>query len=162
MLRILDITAPDINNGNGLRVTIWFAGCTHKCKGCHNEWTWNYNQGKDFLDNSEEILNKLSEWLDKDYIDGITLSGGDPLDQDDYTLQILLGFINWFRKKYPSKTIWCYTGYIYENLKGLKKKVADSCDVLVDGPYKEELRDIAHTPFRGSTNQRIINIKNTI
>lgn len=162
MLRILDITAPDINNGNGLRVTIWFAGCTHKCKGCHNEWTWNYNQGKDFLDNSEEILNKLSEWLDKDYIDGITLSGGDPLDQDDYTLQILLGFINWFRKKYPSKTIWCYTGYIYENLKGLKKKVADSCDVLVDGPYKEELRDIAHTPFRGSTNQRIINIKDTI
>ena len=162
MLRILDITAPDINNGNGLRVTIWFAGCTHKCKGCHNEWTWNYNQGKDFLDNSEKILNKLSEWLDKDYIDGITLSGGDPLDQDDYTLQILLGFINWFRKKYPSKTIWCYTGYIYENLKGLKKKVADSCDVLVDGPYKEELRDIAHTPFRGSTNQRIINIKDTI
>ena len=159
MLRILNITAPDINNGNGLRVTIWFAGCTHKCKGCHNEWTWNYNKGKDFLDNSEEILNKLSEWLDKDYIDGITLSGGDPLDQDDYTLQILLGLINWVRKKYPSKTIWCYTGYIYENLKGLKKKVADSCDVLVDGPYKEELRDIAHTPFRGSTNQRIIKIK---
>ena len=112
MLRILDINAPDINSGTGLRVTIWFAGCTHKCKGCHNEWTWNYNQGKDFLDNSEEILNKLSEWLDKDYIDGITLSGGDPLDQDDYTLQILLGFINWFRKKYPSKTIGCYTGYI--------------------------------------------------
>lgn len=159
MLRILDITAPDINNGNSLRVTIWFAGCTHKCKGCHNEWTWNYNQGKDFLDNSEEILNKLSEWLDKDYIDGITFSGGDPLDQDDYTLQILLGLINWVRKKYPSKTIWCYTGYIYENLKGLKKKVADNCDVLVDGPYKEELRDIAHTPFRGSTNQRIIYIK---
>ena len=159
MLRILNITAPDINKGNGLRVTIWFAGCTHKCKGCHNEWTWNYNKGKDFLDNSEEILNKLSEWLDKDYIDGITLSGGDPLDQDDYTLQILLGLINWVRKKYPSKTIWCYTGYIYENLKGLKKKVADSCDVLVDGPYKEELRDIAHTPFRGSTNQRIIKIK---
>ena len=161
-MNIAGIISDSIVDGPGLRTTVFFQGCAHKCKGCHNEWTWNYNQGKDFLDNSEEILNKLSEWLDKDYIDGITLSGGDPLDQDDYTLQILLGFINWFRKKYPSKTIWCYTGYIYENLKGLKKKVADSCDVLVDGPYKEELRDIAHTPFRGSTNQRIINIKNTI
>lgn len=156
MLRILDITAPDINNGNGLRVTIWFAGCKHHCKGCHNEWTWNYNQGKDFLDNKEEILNELSKWLNKDYIDGITLSGGDPIAQDDDALKLLLDFINWVREKYPTKTIWCYTGYIYENLNKLQKEVVDNCDVLVDGPYKEELRDIAHTPFRGSTNQRII------
>ena len=86
MLRILDITAPDINNGNGVRVTLWVSGCTHKCKGCHNAWTWNYNQGKIFGKDSDEILNKLSNWLSRDYVDGLTISGGDPLDQDKNTL----------------------------------------------------------------------------
>ena len=82
MLRVLDITAPDINNGNGVRVTLWVSGCTHKCKGCHNSWTWNFNQGKNFEEDSDEILNKLSNWLSRDYVDGLTISGGDPLDQD--------------------------------------------------------------------------------
>jgi len=159
MLRILDITAPDINNGIGIRVTLWVSGCTHKCKGCHNSWTWNYNQGKDFNEDSDDILNKLSNWLSRDYVDGITFSGGDPLDQDIATLLQLKKLINWVRRNYPTKTIWCYTGYIYEELNDLQKEIADLCDVLVDGPYKEELRDIAHCPFRGSTNQRIIHIK---
>ena len=159
MLRILDITAPDINNGIGIRVTLWVSGCTHKCKGCHNSWTWNYNQGKDFNEDSDDILNKLSNWLSRDYVDGITFSGGDPLDQDIATLLQLKKLINWVRRNYPTKTIWCYTGYIYEELNDLQKEIANLCDVLVDGPYKEELRDIAHCPFRGSTNQRIIHIK---
>lgn len=159
MLRILDITAPDINNGIGIRVTLWVSGCTHKCKGCHNSWTWDYNQGKDFNEDSDEILNKLSNWLSRDYVDGITFSGGDPLDQDMATLLQLKKLINWVRRNYPTKTIWCYTGYVYEELNDLQKEIADLCDVLVDGPYKEELRDIAHCPFRGSTNQRIIYIK---
>jgi len=160
MLRILDITAPDINNGIGIRVTLWVAGCNHKCKGCHNSWTWNYNQGKDFLSNQDEILNKLSDWLGRDYVDGITFSGGDPLDQDNDGLRLLLDIIKWVRRNYQTKTIWCYTGYVYEELKDLQKTVADNCDVLVDGPYKEELRDIAHCPFRGSTNQRILALGN--
>ena len=160
MLRILDITAPDINNGNGIRVTLWVAGCTHKCKGCHNSWTWNFNQGKSFIEHQDEILNKLSEWLERDYVDGITLSGGDPLDQDNDGLRLLLDIIKWVRRNYPTKTIWCYTGYVYEELKDLQKTVVDNCDVLVDGPYKEELRDIAHCPFRGSTNQRLIYLNN--
>jgi anaerobic ribonucleoside-triphosphate reductase activating protein len=159
MLRILDITAPDINNGNGIRVTLWVAGCTHKCKGCHNQWTWNFNQGKKFSEDSDEILNKLSEWLRRDYVEGLTLSGGDPLDQDNEGLRLLLDIIKWVRRNYPTKNVWCYTGYTYEQLRGLQKEVADSCDVLVDGPYVEELKDIAHTPFRGSTNQRILYIK---
>lgn len=159
MLRILDITAPDINNGDGIRVTLWVSGCTHKCKGCHNAWTWNYNQGIRFNENTEEIYNKLSNWLSRDYVDGITFSGGDPLDQDNETLTEIKQIINWVKSNYPSKTIWCYTGYVYEELKDLQKTVADSCDVLVDGPYIEEKRDIAHCPFRGSTNQRIIKIR---
>ena len=158
MLKILNITAPDINNGNGIRVTLWVAGCNHHCKGCHNEWTWNFNQGKSFIDNQDEMLNELSNWLSRDYVEGITLSGGDPLDQDNDGLRLLLDIIKWIRRNYPTKTIWCYTGYVYENLKDLQKTVADACDVIVDGPYIEEQRDIAHCPFRGSKNQRIIYI----
>ena len=156
MLRILDITAPDINNGNGIRVTLWVAGCNHKCKGCHNQWTWNFNQGKPFLENQDEILNKLSDWLSRDYVDGLTLSGGDPLCQDSSGLNEIQQLINWVRRNYPDKTIWLYTGYVIEDLNEKQKKITDSVDVIVDGPYKEELRDIAHCPFRGSTNQRII------
>ena len=159
MLRILDITAPDINNGNGVRVTLWVSGCTHKCKGCHNSWTWNYNQGKIFVEDSDEILNKLSNWLSRDYVDGLTISGGDPLDQDKNTLFELKQIVNWVKTNFPSKTIWIYTGYTYEELNEYQLDVVENTDVLVDGPYKEELRDIAHCPFRGSTNQRIIYIK---
>ena len=160
MLRILDITAPDINNGNGVRVTLWVSGCTHKCKGCHNAWTWDYNQGKDFEEDSDEILNKLSNWLSRDYVDGLTISGGDPLDQDKDGLFKLKQLVNWVKVNFPTKTIWIYTGYTYEELNKYQLAVVEGIDVLVDGPYKEELRDIAHCPFRGSTNQRIIYIKN--
>lgn len=156
MLRIIDITAPDINNGNGIRITVWIAGCTHKCKGCHNSWTWNYNQGKDFISEQDEILNKLSDWLSRDYVDGVTFSGGDPLDQNITALKELMLLVKWIKRNYPSKTIWVYTGYVYEELSEYQKEILKLCDVLVDGPYKEELRDIAHCPFRGSTNQRIL------
>lgn len=159
MLRVLDITAPDINNGNGCRVTLWVSGCTHHCKGCHNEWTWDFTKGKSLVENQDEILNELSKWLSKYYIEGITLSGGDPLCQDSAGLDELRMLIMWVRRNFPSKNIWLYTGYVYDNLDGKKKEIADMCDVVVDGPYIEEKRDIAHTPFRGSTNQRIIKIK---
>ena len=160
MLRILDITAPDINNGNGIRVTLWVSGCKHHCKGCHNQWTWNFDQGKYFTYNQDEILNRLSDWLSRDYVQGITLSGGDPLCQDNDGLREIYQLIQWIRNNYPKKDIWLYTGYVKEDIENsgshMQKKIIESIDVLVDGPYKEELRDIAHTPFRGSKNQRII------
>ena len=139
-----------------MRITVWIAGCTHRCKGCHNPWTWNYNQGKDFISEQDEILNKLSDWLSRDYVDGITFSGGDPLDQNITALKELMLLVKWIKRNYPSKTIWVYTGYVYEELSEYQKEILELCDVLVDGPYKEELRDIAHCPFRGSTNQRIL------
>lgn len=167
MLRILDITAPDINNGNGIRVTLWVAGCKHQCKGCHNSWTWNYNQGKLFKKDIKEISDKLTDWLERDYVDGITISGGDPLCQDDDALWELATLTAWVKEE-EEKTVWIYTGYIYEDLckeiednpnsersKALRV-IFKNTDVLVDGPYKEELRDTAHCPFRGSTNQRLI------
>lgn len=179
MLRILDITAPDINNGNGIRVTLWVAGCLNWCKGCHNQWTWDFDQGTIFRENKEEIYKKLSEWLDRDYVEGLTFSGGDPLTQNNDALDDEMEIIKWFREKYPKKNIWLYTGCVLENLREIpkfkfkdlrfrrklikhKKRLAnilDNIDVLVDGPYVEALRDIAHCPFRGSTNQRIIKMK---
>ncbi len=162
MLKVLDITAPDINNGLGCRVTLWVAGCKHHCKGCHNQWTWNFNQGKDFTFYRREIFEDLAEWLDKDYIDGITFSGGDPLTQTDEALTELYDIITWVKKRYPEKNIWLFTGYTKEQLDELDNKIINKIlndiDVLVDGPYVEELRDIAHTPFRGSTNQRLIEL----
>ena len=169
MLRILDITAPDINNGIGIRVTLWVAGCHHHCPGCHNKWSWNFNQGKDFIEEQDFILSKLENWLSRDYVDGLTLSGGDPLCQDERGLISLLDIIKWVRLNFPEKTIWLYTGYVYEDIikdnddsrvNRLKKDILDNIDVLVDGPYKQELRDTSHTPFRGSTNQRIITLGN--
>ena len=155
MLRILDITAPDINNGNGIRVTLWVAGCKHHCKGCHNQWTWNFNQGKRFDENSDECLNKLSDWLSRDYVEGLTLSGGDPLCQDIAGLLQLKKLINWVRFNFPTKNIWLYTGYIYEELNDLQSEIANMCDVIVDGPFIEEKKDFS-CPFRGSSNQRIL------
>jgi len=162
MLRILDITAPDINNGNGIRVTLWVAGCIHHCKGCHNSWTWDFNQGTPFMENHDDILNKLSNWLSRDYVEGLTLSGGDPLCQDKLGLEEIIMIIKWVRRNYPKKNIWLYTGYVYENIDGLREDICNMVDVVVDGPYIEEKRDVAHTPFRGSTNQRILKISELI
>lgn len=162
MLRILNITAPDINNGNGIRVTLWVSGCTHHCKGCHNQWTWNFNQGKIFNDNKEEIYKELDNWLSRDYVQGLTFSGGDPLCQDVEGIEAEMEIIDWVRKNYPDKDIWLYCGDYYDELQdnSLEKMLCNMCDVIVEGPYIEELRDITHTPFRGSTNQRLIYIKN--
>lgn len=163
MLRILDITAPDINNGNGCRVTLWVAGCTHHCKGCHNQWTWNFNQGIIFKDNKAEIYDKLNNWLSRPYIQGLTFSGGDPLCQDAIGIEEEMEIIEFVRNNYPTKDIWLYCGDYYNNLpeNSIKKQLCDMCDVIVEGPYEEDKRDIAHTPFRGSTNQKITYIHGT-
>ena len=154
MLRILDITAPDINNGNGIRITLWVAGCTHKCKGCHNAWTWDYNQGIKFIENKDDILNKLSNWLQRDYVDGITFSGGDPLDQDPLSLSELMQLIKWVRLNYPTKTIWLYTGYSLDTVKLIYSDILEYVDVIVDGKFIEALKS-PDKHWVGSSDQRI-------
>lgn len=156
MLRILKVTAPDISNGLGIRVTIWVSGCTNHCKGCHNKWTWEYNQGKGIADWSDEI----KYWLSKDYISGVTISGGDPLCQSIIDLKQLQYFLLELKTEFPNKNIWLYTGLTYEDLNDDQLKVLSSVDVLVDGKYIEELRDVK-LAFRGSSNQRIIDLKNS-
>ena len=164
MLRIIDITAPDINNGNGIRVSLWVAGCKYYCRNCQNQWTWKYEQGKEFQKEKQYIYEQLSQWLKRDYVDGLTLTGGDPFCQDNDSLCSLLEIINWVKENYPTKTIWAYSGAYVEDLRKRNNHIIDQIldiiDVIVDGPYEEEKRDIAHCPFRGSTNQRIIYLKN--
>lgn len=160
-MKVLTLTTPDIENGFGCRVTIWFAGCNRRCPGCHNPHTWNYNQGKELL--SKEVLNKIWDAVDKDYIQGITLSGGDPFDQNDESLMELFNFIELFKVKYPMKDIWIYSGGLYEDFmkNDILREILMWSDVLVDGPFIQELK-LLDLPFRGSTNQRIIDLKKSI
>lgn len=154
-MRYLRITGPDMNNGEGCRITLWLPGCAHKCKGCHNEWTHDYNQGADF---TEDTYVELLEKLTPSYISGLTISGGDPLYQSNNVLADLYEWITRIRTDMPDKTIWLYTGFNFEDLRGIQMEIAQMCDVIVDGPYIEELRDVS-LPFRGSSNQRIIHIQ---
>ena len=148
------ITAPDIANGTGCRVVLWISGCNHKCKGCHNPETWNYTYGKVL---NEDAQNIIYRWLSKPYIKGLTISGGDPLDRSNDELLELLNLCKEIKDNCPNKDIWIYTGYTFEELNELQKEILNYCDVLVDGPYIEELRDLS-LPFRGSSNQHIINL----
>lgn len=156
-MRVVNITSPDVNNGEGFRTTLWVAGCNHHCRGCHNPDTWEYKQGKALRDVSKDLYDKL----DKSYISGLTLSGGDPLDQSKVSLIELYLLLKRIRKKFPNKNIWIYSGYTYEEIlkDKFKKLVLSQCDVLVDGPYRYALRDTS-LAFRGSSNQRIIHLNN--
>lgn len=155
-----NITYPDQNNGPGLRVVIWVSGCSHHCLECQNPQTWDKNSGIIF-DNSakEEIIKQLKN----NYISGVTWSGGDPMHKDN--IETVLKFTEKIHDLFPEKNIWLYTGYTFEeimndtNLK--RKQLLDLCDVLVDGEYKKELRDIS-LHWCGSSNQRVIDVKNTL
>jgi anaerobic ribonucleoside-triphosphate reductase activating protein len=153
-MKYLKITSPDINNGPGFRVTLWLPGCQHNCKGCHNQWTHDYNQGEEF---TEDTYATLMDILKRPYITGLTISGGDPLYQSNNVLSDLYELITKVRTEAPDKTVWLYTGFKYEDLVGIQMEIANICHVIVDGPYIEELRDVS-LPFRGSSNQRIIHI----
>lgn len=145
-----NITKDDMKNGDGLRVVLWVAGCEHHCKNCQNPITWDPNDG--LLVDTTAILEILSQ-LEKDYIEGITFSGGDPL----YPANIwdVTIFSRSLKEGYPDKTIWLYTGYLYEDISDLP--VMKYIDVLVDGPFVEQLKD-NNLKWRGSSNQRVINV----
>ena len=160
-MNVVDITYPDITNGNGVRATIWFAGCIHNCPGCHNPQTHDFNNGHSFND---KVINDIYEIAALDYIDGITLSGGDPLCLSNEDLYKLSDFIDEFKQK-TGKNVWLYTGYYLDDLINtdtaraqLQYDVASKCDVVVDGPFEIDKRSWT-TPFRGSTNQNLIYIE---
>ena len=162
-LHIIAVTGPDINNGPGFRVTIWVSGCTHACPGCQNKHTWKYAHGHK-LDDMVPYTNitykdKILNLIGDEHIDGVTISGGDPLDQSVQALEELAKFLSNIKKRYPEKSIWLYTGYSIEDFNNYPhKEVIKNCDVIIDGPYVKEKRNIT-IPFRGSTNQRIIDVQ---
>ena len=161
-----NITKDDMLNGEGLRVVLWVSGCSHNCKGCHNPQTHDSNSGIPF---DEDAKKEIFEQLDKDYISGITFSGGDPLDFCNIAEVDLL--ISEIRRKYgDKKTIWLYSGYTLDEItyynspyqssyssfaRFLRNGVIKECDVFVDGRFVEELKDEKYH-WAGSTNQRVL------
>ena len=153
----------DIANGTGVRVSLFVSGCTHHCKNCFNSIAWDFNYGKTF---TEQVENELLEALNNSYIDGLSLLGGEPMEPANQ--RGLISFLRKVKAHYPNKNIWCYTGYTLENdlLSGkahteVTDEFLDLIDVLVDGKFIEELKDIT-LKFRGSSNQRLIDMKKTI
>ena len=156
----------DIANGEGVRVSLFVSGCTHHCKNCFNEVAWDFSYGNSF---DEETQEKILKELDPDYIAGLSLLGGEPFEPQNQ--EGLLPFVKRVKEAYPNKTIWCYTGFILNPKKGIlmekhkntpfTKELMKLIDVLVDGPYIEELKDI-RLKFRGSSNQRVIDVKKTL
>lgn len=153
----------DIANGVGVRVTLFVSGCTHHCKGCFQPETWDFAYGSEFTPETEA---ELFDALAPDYIRGLTLLGGEPFEPDNQ--RVLVGFLKKFRELYPTKDVWCYTGYLLDEelLKPSRARceVTDEMlsliNVLVDGEFKLEQKNIS-LKFRGSENQRIIDMKQT-
>ena len=149
-----NITHCDMLNGDGIRVTLWVAGCEHHCKNCQNPFTWDVHGGIPF---DRDAYNEIYDDLKQDYCSGITISGGDPMHIDNR--EDVLNLCKSIKSIFPSKTIWVYTGYTFEEINA--SPILQYIDVLADGEYIEELKDI-ETHWVGSKNQRLIDVKETI
>lgn len=156
-----NITHDDMNNGDGLRVVLWVSGCSHQCHNCQNPQTWDPRSGIKF---DEQAKKEIFEQLDKSYISGITFSGGDPLYIEN--LNDIEELIYDIKIKYGNtKTIWLYTGYTFEEIANdiinQRMQIVCHCDVLVDGEFIESQKD-TDLKWRGSKNQRVIDIQKTL
>lgn len=160
-----NIKPRDIADGVGVRVTLFVSGCTHHCKNCFQPETWSFDYGEPFTPEAED---KLMEELTPYFIDGLTLLGGEPFEPVNQ--RGLLPFLKRVKAALPEKTIWCYSGYTWEELTGqVESRARCECtdellsllDVLVDGEFVEELHDIT-LRFRGSSNQRLIDVPKTL
>ncbi|MFI3260811.1 MAG: anaerobic ribonucleoside-triphosphate reductase activating protein [bacterium] len=148
-----EIITDSIVDGVGLRAVIWFQGCSHNCKNCHNPETHPFNIGIKY--SLEELYEKIDDFINQD---GVTFSGGDPMFQPESFLEVLK------YTKSKGYNIWCYTGYTYEELSKMKPiylEILKYIDVLVDGRYDESLQTL-NAKYRGSSNQRVIDIKKTL
>lgn len=158
------IKKRDIANGIGVRVSLFVSGCTHHCKNCFNKETWDFSYGEPF---TQDTVNLILDYLAPDYVNGLSLLGGEPFEVQNQGA--LLELLRQVKARYPQKDVWCYTGYLYD--KDLLKDSRARCeytdemlsyiDILVDGPYIEAQKDIS-LQFRGSKNQRIIDVKRSL
>ena len=148
------IKPTDVANGEGVRVSLFVSGCSHRCKGCFNAELWNYDAGQEF---NHETIKEIYNLCSKPYISGLSILGGEPLDPKN--VETVTFIARFFKRYFPNKTIWCYTGYEWEAVKHLP--IMEWIDVLVDGQFVEELKD-PRLKFRGSSNQRIIAVKKSL
>ena len=153
-MRYHNITKDDMLNGDGLRVVLWVAGCSHGCKDCQNHITWDPQGGLPF---TEEEKKEIFQELDKAYISGITFSGGDPLHPAN--IREVTALAREIRQRYPEKTIWLYTGYLWKEIVDLE--IVNYLDVVVDGKFISAQKDIT-LPWRGSSNQKVIDVPSTL
>lgn len=150
------IKKTDIANGPGVRVSLFVSGCHNHCKGCFQPETWDFNYGQEYDgDTANEIIKALSP----EYISGLSILGGDPIERENVSEVVTLCHL--VKLLYPDKSIWLWTGYYYEELLLREPKILEYVDVIVDGPFKENLKDISLV-WRGSSNQRIINVKESL
>lgn len=152
----------DIANGTGVRVSLFVSGCTHHCQDCFNEIAWDFHYGKEL---TQEIIDYILNALKPKHIKGLSLLGGEPMELSNQ--EGLLPLLRAFHKEYPHKDVWCYTGYLFEDLlpggkvhSDITDELLSYIDILVDGPFLLEQKDI-RLKFRGSSNQRIIDMNQT-
>ncbi len=159
-----EIKKTDIANGPGVRVSLFVSGCTHACRGCFNEQTWDFKFGNPY---TEEVEDEIMDALRPKYIRGLTLLGGEPMEPKNQ--RSLVKLLERVRREYPQKSIWCYTGYLFD--RDLLKESRARCeytdemlsliDVIVDGEFELDRKDITLL-FRGSSNQRLIDVKQSL
>lgn len=158
-MNVIKIEKFSTSNGHGLRNVIWVAGCKHHCKGCHNPESWNFDAGHSYTSDDYDLL--VSEFRNiniSDSLDGITLLGGEPFDNDNIGTSIEL--VKKFRDEFPNKTIWSWTGYTYESFNEKQLELFNLCDVVIDGEFYIDLLDL-RLQYRGSSNQRVIDVNKT-
>lgn len=153
-MRYMKIRAEDIANGPGIRVSVFVQGCSHHCPGCFNPETWDFNGGKTF---NQKVKEQFLDLAKSKRIVGFSILGGEPLQQD----KDMLDLVKSMKEKYPDKTIWMWTGYKYEDLDDEQLKILKYVDVLIDGKFVKDLK-CPNKRFRGSDNQRVIDVQSTL
>lgn len=147
----------DIANGDGITMSLWTQGCPHRCKGCHNPQTWSFDNGKEFTDKE---LQYILDNIDKNNVNrNLSLLGGEPLCPPN--VEGILNLCKKFKEKYPNKIIYLWTGYTVEEFDDIQKEVLKYIDILIDGRFILELRDL-RLKFKGSSNQRVIDVKESL
>ena len=164
-MHVGEVMTADVANGEGMRVSVFVSGCRNHCKGCFQPQTWDFNYGREY---TPEIEQFIIDELSKSYYDGITILGGDPMEPENQ--EPVLRLLRRIKKELPDKNVWSYTGYVYDRdlvpggkrfVDGVTRELLESIDILIDGRFVEELKNLMLN-FRGSGNQRIIKMKETL
>ena len=164
-MHVGEVMTADVANGEGMRVSVFVSGCRNHCKGCFQPQTWDFNYGREY---TPEIEQFIIDELSKSYYDGITILGGDPMEPENQ--EPVLRLLRRIKKELPDKNVWVYTGYVYDRdlvpggkrfVGGVTRELLESIDILIDGRFVEELKNLMLN-FRGSGNQRIIKMKETL